>query len=79
MKSRKLACVLIISVVIVCFACTLPLCADEKKIVWTGQSSYPAGLPQLFAPAPHFATIVEQLTDGRLIVSFMENIFAFGP
>ncbi|MBC8461604.1 MAG: TRAP transporter substrate-binding protein DctP [Deltaproteobacteria bacterium] len=43
----------------------------EKKvstIVWKAQSSYPAGLPQLYAPAEHFAKIVKQLTDGQLIV-----------
>jgi TRAP-type mannitol/chloroaromatic compound transport system substrate-binding protein len=40
----------------------------EARIVWRGQSSYPAGLPQLYAPAKHFAQIVEELTDGELIV-----------
>lgn len=38
------------------------------RIVWKGQSSYSAGLPQLYAPAEHFAREVERLTDGRLII-----------
>ncbi|NQU03947.1 MAG: TRAP transporter substrate-binding protein DctP [Syntrophaceae bacterium] len=37
-------------------------------IVWKAQSSYSAGLPQLYAPAEHFAEEIEKLTDGRLIV-----------
>lgn len=39
-----------------------------KKIIWRGQSSYSAGLPQLYAPAEHFAKEVERLTDGQLII-----------
>jgi TRAP-type mannitol/chloroaromatic compound transport system substrate-binding protein len=42
--------------------------AAEKKIVWTAQSSYPAGLPQLYAPAEDFANIIEEMTDGRLVI-----------
>ncbi|MCW7077489.1 MAG: hypothetical protein OCU18_09490, partial [Candidatus Syntrophoarchaeum sp.] len=38
------------------------------KIVWKAQSSYPAGLPQLYAPAEHFAKLVEKITDGRLVI-----------
>ncbi|HEX16735.1 MAG TPA: hypothetical protein ENF44_06395 [Deltaproteobacteria bacterium] len=37
-------------------------------IIWRAQSSYAAGLPQLYAPAEHFAKTVEKLTDGRLII-----------
>jgi TRAP-type mannitol/chloroaromatic compound transport system substrate-binding protein len=35
-----------------------------KKIVWRAQSSYAAGLPQLYAPAAHFAKLVGELTGG---------------
>lgn len=47
---------------------TFPAFAADKKIVWKAQSSYPAGLPQLYAPADEFAKIVNILTDGRLEV-----------
>ena len=43
----------------------------EKKvptIVWKAQSSYPAGLPQLYAPAASFAKKIATLTDGQLVV-----------
>ncbi|MDZ7761960.1 MAG: TRAP transporter substrate-binding protein DctP [Desulfovermiculus sp.] len=40
----------------------------EAEIVWRGQSSYPAGLPQLYAPAERFAEVVKELTDGELII-----------
>jgi TRAP-type mannitol/chloroaromatic compound transport system substrate-binding protein len=46
-----------------------PAFAEKKQIVWRGQSSYPAGLPQLYAPAAEFAKIVEELTDGELKVN----------
>jgi len=42
--------------------------AAEKKFVWTAQSSYPAGLPQLYAPAEEFVQIIEEMTDGRLVI-----------
>jgi len=42
--------------------------AGPDKIVWKAQSSYPAGLPQLYAPAEDFAKIIKELTDGRLVV-----------
>ena len=42
--------------------------AAQKTIVWRAQSSYPAGLPQLYAPAEHFAKVIKQLTNGRLVV-----------
>lgn len=45
-----------------------PAGAADKPIVWKAQSSYPAGLPQLYAPAEHFAEIIKDLTDGRLVV-----------
>lgn len=43
--------------------------AEPKKIVWQGQSSYPAGLPQLYAPAVEFAKLVKELTKGELVVN----------
>lgn len=43
--------------------------AESGKIVWRGQSSYPAGLPQLYRPATEFAKLVEKLTDGELVVN----------
>lgn len=42
--------------------------AAEEKFVWTAQSSYPAGLPQLYAPAEEFANIIEQMTGGRVVI-----------
>ncbi len=39
-----------------------------EKIVWTAQSSYAAGLPQLYAPAEHFANEVAELTEGQLVI-----------
>ncbi len=41
---------------------------ESSVIVWKAQSSYAAGLPQLYAPAEHFAEEIEKLTDGRLVV-----------
>jgi TRAP-type mannitol/chloroaromatic compound transport system substrate-binding protein len=38
------------------------------KVVWRAQSSYSAGLPQLYAPAAHFAEMIEKLTNGRMVV-----------
>ena len=38
------------------------------KIVWRAQSSYPAGLPQLYAPAAEFASLVTKLSNGRLTI-----------
>jgi TRAP-type mannitol/chloroaromatic compound transport system substrate-binding protein len=59
--------VLVCCIVIFLVICATPSPATEK-IVWRGQSSYSAGLPQLYAPAEHFAKEVERLTDGRLII-----------
>ncbi|RLB80250.1 MAG: hypothetical protein DRH15_07730, partial [Deltaproteobacteria bacterium] len=42
--------------------------SSPRKIIWKAQSSYPAGLPQLYSPAAHFAKLVKNLTDGRLVV-----------
>ena len=42
--------------------------AGSDKIVWRAQSSYPAGLPQLYEPAARFAEKIEKLTDGKLAV-----------
>lgn len=69
MRIRKLFVAVISSLFIVCFLGTSPMWAGPKKIVWRGQSSYPAGLPQLYAPAEHFAKVVKELTDGQLIVN----------
>ena len=62
----------IVLVVIVCTVLSLlyvasPVLAAEK-IVWRAQSSYSAGLPQLYSPAAYFAKNIERLTDGRLVV-----------
>jgi len=57
--------VFITAIMIIFFA--VPSGASEK-ITWRGQSSYTAGLPQLYAPAEHFAREVEKLTDGQLII-----------
>jgi TRAP-type mannitol/chloroaromatic compound transport system substrate-binding protein len=59
--------VIVCIMVLICAAWSI-CAADSKKIVWTGQSSYPAGLPQLYAPAAYFAKVVKELTDGRLVV-----------
>lgn len=40
--------------------------AAGGTIVWRGQSSYPAGLPQLYQPAAEFAKLVDELSGGRL-------------
>jgi len=67
MKKKSLL-VFVASVFVVSFVMTAPVFAGPKKIVWKAQSSYPAGLPQLYAPAAHFAKVIKQLTDGQLIV-----------
>ena len=41
----------------------------HAKTVWRAQSSYPAGLPQLYTPAERFAELVEELTDGELVIN----------
>lgn len=51
-----------------CLTCVLLAHESEARIIWRGQSSYPAGLPQLYAPAERFADLVEKLTDGELII-----------
>ncbi len=45
-----------------------PPASGAKTIVWRGQSSYPSGLPQLYAPAEYFVKLVKQLTNGKLII-----------
>jgi TRAP-type mannitol/chloroaromatic compound transport system substrate-binding protein len=46
-----------------------PVSKEESSVtVWKAQSSYSAGLPQLYAPAEYFAEEIEKLTDGRLVV-----------
>lgn len=64
--SKAIATALLIGLCVLLIAA--PVYAETKKIVWRGQSSYPAGLPQLYSPAPEFARIVEKLTDGELVV-----------
>ncbi len=59
---------LMISVMMALLIWAAPIYATPKKIVWRAQSSYPAGLPQLYSPAVHFAKLVEKLTDGQLII-----------
>lgn len=68
MKACKLLFIVLLLVITACFLSAQPTPADAKKIVWRGQSSYPAGLPQLYAPSEHFARMVKQLTGGRLVV-----------
>ena len=68
MKIWKLSFLVIPMLVLIYFLSAGAIQAEPKKIVWRGQSSYPAGLPQLYAPAEHFARTVKQLTGGRLIV-----------
>ncbi|MCF8040051.1 MAG: TRAP transporter substrate-binding protein DctP [Desulfohalobiaceae bacterium] len=57
-------------VLTVCFCLVLTawIPATQAKTVWRAQSSYPAGLPQLYAPAEHLAELVKELTDGELII-----------
>lgn len=40
----------------------------HAKVVWKAQSSYPAGLGQIYTPAVEFAQAVEKLTDGELVI-----------
>mgnify|MGYP006298720067 FL=1 len=58
----------LVSLVALCCLMVTPAGQAEAKTVWRGQSSYPAGLPQLYAPAEHFAELVEELTDGELVI-----------
>jgi len=67
MKQRKVLVFLTLILAIV-LIWNVPLYAKSKKIVWRAQSSYPAGLPQLYAPAERFAEKIEKLTDGQLVV-----------
>ena len=68
MGEKKLSLIIMAFVFLVCCLWTAPLFAGPQKIVWRGQSSYPAGLPQLYAPAAYFADTVKKLTDGQLII-----------
>ncbi|MFC1834977.1 TRAP transporter substrate-binding protein [Thermodesulfobacteriota bacterium] len=68
MRQLTIALVVVISLLTIYLSSTTPVVAADKPIVWTGQSSYPAGLPQLYTPAVEFAKLVKQLTNGRLIV-----------
>ena len=67
MKRRSLF-ILVALVFAVSLTLTGPVFAAPKKIVWRAQSSYPAGLPQLYAPAAHFAKVIKELTNGQLVV-----------
>jgi TRAP-type mannitol/chloroaromatic compound transport system substrate-binding protein len=66
-RNKRTATVIIVFLLILIFS--LPAWAKKEKIVWRGQSSYPAGLPQLYAPAAEFSRIIEELTDGELVVN----------
>ena len=57
---------LLLSLFLMLTASTAPALA---KTVWRAQSSYPAGLPQLYTPAERFAELVEQLTNGELVIT----------
>lgn len=68
MKTRKS--ILLFLIIGLCLTLLAsPAFCEKEKIVWRGQSSYPAGLPQLYEPAAEFAKIVEQITDGELVVN----------
>ena len=67
MKNKKVLGLLTFFSIVMVF-CNTPLHAGSEKIVWRAQSSYPAGLPQLYEPAARFAEKVRRLTNGRLVV-----------
>lgn len=67
MKKRKLFVAASLIFTLVFFFFVMPSGA-ARKIIWRGQSSYSAGLPQLYSPAEHFAKKVEKLTDGQLVI-----------
>jgi len=72
-KGKKLfLMVLITEMMLVFFPAASPA---TEKIIWTGQSTYPTGLPQLYEPAEHFAREVEKLTDGRLVIEMTPGGF----
>ncbi len=60
---------LLIPVLLLCLMLAASLGPAQAKTVWRAQSSYPAGLPQLYTPAERFAELVEQLTDGELVIN----------
>lgn len=68
MRNGKMLPIMAISTILAALICAAPALAAEKPIVWRAQSSYPAGLPQLYAPAVEFAKVVNVLTDGKLVV-----------
>lgn len=68
MKIKFVIGMIAVSALLLLTLTSLPVEAGTEKIVWTAQSSYPAGLPQLFAPAASFAEKIKKLTDGRLTV-----------
>ena len=67
MKDKKVLCLLALIPIVMLF-CNTPSHARSGKIVWRAQSSYPAGLPQLYEPAARFAEKVRRLTNGRLVI-----------
>jgi len=67
MKKRNIIIVTTFLSIIFFFFVVMPSTAADK-IVWRGQSSYSAGLPQLYAPSAHFAKEVARLTDGQLVI-----------
>jgi len=68
MKNKKRVLLCALSSVFLIFVSTPTIHAESDKIVWRAQSSYPAGLPQLYEPAARFAHKVQRLTNGRLVV-----------
>lgn len=65
MKTNHFRIWLVLIIFILCCAGSVQA---RENIVWRAQSSYPAGLPQLYSPAAHFAQLVQELTDGQLII-----------
>ncbi|MBW2095537.1 MAG: hypothetical protein JRI80_11670 [Deltaproteobacteria bacterium] len=65
MRKKTVFCVLL---VLVSIGAGFASADAAGKIVWRAQSSYPAGLPQLYAPAAHFAKLVSKMTGGQLVV-----------
>lgn len=62
--NKRLLFILLLSCVLI-FSCSNIF---AKKIILRAQSSYPAGLPQLYEPAKYFAELITKLTDGELEV-----------
>jgi TRAP-type mannitol/chloroaromatic compound transport system substrate-binding protein len=59
----------VLSLLAICLLLAASAPPAQAKTVWRAQSSYPAGLPQLYTPAERFAELVEKLTDGELVIT----------